>query len=181
MTTKSSKPTKCQTICWDCANATDEMACPWARDGTPVDGWWARKGRLKYGLADENGEYGHRYKYTETYSVIMCPLFKRDAWRAGLYKHDTITDNHYDCITEKDVKNLAASIIAQAIQDWKLLDYGKHKKMTTVENQTIKAIEVYAFFMDSYFEELLAQVSSIEPEKVRKILKLDLVNYKCLM
>lgn len=60
------------TLCWDCAKATDD-ACPWVDAGMPVPGWWATPSKIKTcGVA------------SDSYRVIKCPLFVRDAERAGL-------------------------------------------------------------------------------------------------
>ena len=59
------------TICWDCARATS-TDCPWADHGEPVDGWWARHRRISSG-----------WRPFDTFCVLRCPNFVRDAIRAG--------------------------------------------------------------------------------------------------
>ena len=62
------------TLCWDCSKATDDV-CPWVDAGMPVPGWWATKSKIKTcGV------------YSDSYRVIKCPLFVRDADKAGLVK-----------------------------------------------------------------------------------------------
>ena len=62
------------TLCWDCAKATDD-ACPWVDAGMPVPGWWATPSKIKTcGIC------------SDSYRVIKCPLFVRDADKAGLVK-----------------------------------------------------------------------------------------------
>lgn len=53
------------TICWDCANATNGNLCPWVKDYTPVEGWDAIPKRIKFNDA-----------ITDSYIVIACPNFK---------------------------------------------------------------------------------------------------------
>lgn len=65
-----------QTLCWNCANATDHAACPWVEDFTPVPGWTATKTLL---MQDTASPY-------ESYLVTACPLFKRDAYKGGSRK-----------------------------------------------------------------------------------------------
>ena len=59
------------TLCWDCANATNND-CPWVDRGEPVDGWWARHRRISSG-----------WRPYETFCVMRCPMFERDASRGG--------------------------------------------------------------------------------------------------
>ncbi len=55
------------TLCWNCKWATGkEGRCPWARSLTPVDGWGAKKVKLKVSATD----------YTDSYIVKECPLFE---------------------------------------------------------------------------------------------------------
>ena len=58
-----------QTICWDCKKAIG--GCSWSETLTPVEGWTAIQN-------DKDN--------TESYKVIMCPLFERDAYYYGLSK-----------------------------------------------------------------------------------------------
>lgn len=62
------------TLCWNCAKATNQEACPWVRDFTPVPGWTAEP-------THHEGFYAY-----DSYRVIKCPLFARDACRGGLIK-----------------------------------------------------------------------------------------------
>ena len=52
------------TLCWDCANATG--MCDWSKSLTPVDGWTAKYVQDK-----------------DSYKVIDCPMFERDAIGCG--------------------------------------------------------------------------------------------------
>lgn len=62
------------TLCWDCAKATDDV-CPWVDAGMPVPGWWATPSKVKTcGV------------YSDSYRVIKCPMFVRDADKAGVVK-----------------------------------------------------------------------------------------------
>lgn len=62
------------TLCWDCSNATNDV-CPWVDAGMPVPGWWATPSKIKTcGIC------------SDSYRVTKCPLFVRDADKAGLVK-----------------------------------------------------------------------------------------------
>ena len=79
------------TLCWDCAKATDD-ACPWVDAGMPVPGWWATPSKIKTcGIC------------SDSYRVIKCPLFVRDADKAGLVKvpQNGIVINTYRRGTER--------------------------------------------------------------------------------
>lgn len=56
---------KSDTICWECANATDQSKCCWVKDYTPVEGWDATPRRIRY-----NGSI------VDSYMVRACPNFK---------------------------------------------------------------------------------------------------------
>jgi hypothetical protein len=56
---------KSDTICWECANATDQSKCCWVKDYTPVEGWDAVPRRIRY-----NGSI------VDSYMVKACPNFK---------------------------------------------------------------------------------------------------------
>jgi len=59
---------KRQTLCWDCENACG--GCSWSDHWkhTPVEGWTAKRTRLRMDKDD----------YGDSYIVIECPEFKRD-------------------------------------------------------------------------------------------------------
>ena len=62
------------TLCWDCANATS-FDCPWVDRGEPVPGWWAKPTKLARKLGA-----------LESYLVLRCPMFERDAENGGQKK-----------------------------------------------------------------------------------------------
>jgi len=64
---------KTQTLCWDCAKATG--GCSWSYNCTPVDRWKAIPKKKK---ASDG--------YYDSYVVIECPEFVRDAYRNGLIR-----------------------------------------------------------------------------------------------
>ena len=55
------------TLCWQCQNATG--GCSWSQDFTPVEGWDAKRTRIRL----EKGA-----KYTESFIVKKCPKFRPD-------------------------------------------------------------------------------------------------------
>ena len=56
-------------LCWDCKNAVS--GCCWAKENKPVDGW-----KAKFIKAQNSKPY-------DTYLVINCPEFVRDAYDGG--------------------------------------------------------------------------------------------------
>ena len=74
------------TLCWDCANATNND-CPWVDRGEPVDGWWARHRRISSG-----------WRPYDTFCVLRCPMFVRDAMRAGQTPYKPLKgESNEDC------------------------------------------------------------------------------------
>lgn len=67
---------KAPTLCWDCANATNNF-CPWAENGKPVDGWKAVPTTIK-----QNG-----HVVAHSCHVMYCPMFTRDAEYGGRKKY----------------------------------------------------------------------------------------------
>ena len=59
------------TICWDCKRAIGE--CRWSSSLKPVKGWTAEKTKSKCG--------------GDSYVVIDCPEFIRDAYNMGLKRY----------------------------------------------------------------------------------------------
>ena len=57
------------TLCWECAKATG--GCRWSNAGLPVKGWTAE-------FVKANNS-----KFFDSYHVIECPEFKRDAIKGG--------------------------------------------------------------------------------------------------
>lgn len=55
-----------ETLCWDCAKATDGNRCPWAY-GKEVDGW-----TVEETIIDNEGNIAR------SYLVIACPLYEED-------------------------------------------------------------------------------------------------------
>ena len=72
----SDKGRHTHTLCWNCAHSVHPDVCPWVDDFTPVPGWTAVKTSL---MQDSVQPY-------ESYRVVSCPLFKRDAYRGGTRK-----------------------------------------------------------------------------------------------
>lgn len=155
-------------LCWDCANATLPHKCPWVGDGTPIDGWWARKTKLKFKGGDGSG--GSYVRMVDSYNVIVCPLFERDAWRGGQFKHDTDKKTNLKDATESDLRAICAAIIQRFVLDWETLGRGKEKKFITYGNKVVKAETVREFFQSEWFEMLLSVVSDFDPDHVREIL-----------
>lgn len=163
------KVAKCQTLCWDCANSTDINACPWASEGKPVDGWWALPRKQKYRI-EATQFLPARTRIEDTYCVIMCPLFKRDAYRAGL---SPLKEEHTDIndASDLDLRRIAAAVITQAVLDWERLERGKFKKTITAEGSTVKAINLIEWFNSPEFAVMLSAVSHFTPKQIREKLE----------
>ena len=52
------------------------MGCSWSREFIPVDGWEAVPDRIKINA--------NRADYEDTWCVVKCPEFVRDAYDFGL-------------------------------------------------------------------------------------------------
>lgn len=159
------------TLCWDCKNATDINKCPWACNNTPVDGWWARPTTLKMFR-------GSTPNIERSYCVIMCPLFERDGWRGGIYKHDTLTKQVLEDVTNEDIRAIAAAIINQQIEDWEILGRGKRAKAIPLGGKVVNTSESVKFFNSKWFATLLAVVSESSPEEVREMLGVPTIERK---
>lgn len=61
-----------RSICWDCEHAC--CGCSWSRRFKPVNGWTAIPTKLKM-----KGD-----RTTDTFIVLSCPQFKRDAVDYGM-------------------------------------------------------------------------------------------------
>lgn len=163
------KGVKDQSLCWDCACATDSSRCPWATESKPVKGWWAKPHTIWFMQTNADGSR-HRVE-TESYCVIMCPLFRRDAYRGGTQKpYNAPRGGALKGTLYRDVQKLAAAIIEQSIRDWKRLDNGSINKLEITEGMTIKSDELVEFFNSTYFENLLDTVSNRTADEVRSIL-----------
>lgn len=159
------------TLCWDCKNATNINKCPWACNNTPVDGWWARPTQVRM-------YHGYDHRMEDSYCVIMCPLFERDGWRGGIYKHDTLTKQVLKDVTNKDIRAIAAAIIKQQIEDWEILDRGKRAKAIPLGGKVVNTSESIKFFNSTWFATLLAAVSESSPEEVREMLGVPTIERK---
>ena len=159
---------KDSSLCMDCANATKPHKCPWVENYTPVEDWWARETVIRG--KSTKGDIAYLSEIP-SYTVIMCPLFERDGYAAGVYKASAEKHPVLKSAENDDIRKLCAAIIHRAVLDWKLLDYGSFEKLMTTENQTIKSETLIAFFHSSLFYEMLSVVSAYTPAQVREILR----------
>lgn len=158
-----------QTLCWDCALATDVDKCPWATNGKPVDGWWAKKNKIRYTTVDMIGK--KHTTETDSYTVILCPLFKRDSFRGGMHKDDRRKRRDVlETPSQSDVRALASAIICQAVTDWERTQRGGLRKIVSPENITVKSDELIRFFNSRFFEQMLEFVTDVEPSLAREAL-----------
>ena len=154
------------TLCWDCEYSSAVGMCPYVDDGTPVEGWWANASTIKY----KDGRYPVRD--LTCYEVIMCPRFRRDSWRSGLYpmkgreKHIKL---HPD--QNAEVKALAAAIIMRAVNDWRSLCDGELKNTLANDGEMVNRKELIEFFNSSRFANMLTVCSEHSAEQIREVLK----------
>ena len=185
------------TLCWDCAKATSPE-CPWAESGKPVEGWRAKKTKLRF-----SGEE------SDSYRVFSCPLFERDAVKGGMKKvggendkgvcrggKHSATDAVYrmaliansgnlgsgdsalaDCgdrqtriLNEnRDVIDLAYGVLERAVMDWKLLEYGRKEAAMVERGEWVKRDDMVEFFFSRWFHRLCEPLH-YSPEEIRAAL-----------
>lgn len=143
------------TLCWDCKNCTNPTVCSWARDLTPVNGWKAKKTTLST-----------RYHPFDSFLVEECPLFERDAFGGG-HTENLFGKKESVSLDDNDVANLASAIIERMIEDWRFLDCGKLNNITFCGSR-IRKKDCVEFFFSPWFETLLAAVTDITPDQVRR-------------
>lgn len=149
-----------QTLCWDCKNSTKPDICPWVRDFTPVPGWTAEKTEIR--------------NLGESYLVKECPLFKRGAFKGGM-EEDVFGKREHISIDNQDTVKLAEAIIERYVEDWKFLEYGELDGIRFCGSR-LKRKKILEFFYSEWFERLLSLFSDIEPDYIRKALKIKVVN-----
>ena len=142
------------TKCWTCGNATNLNACPWARDGTPVDGWEATPTVI-----------GRGYTY-ESFYVAECPLFWRDAHKGGREWNVFGRKPKQPTLDNDDSVSLASAICVKAVEDWKALGNGAIE-FNTVDGQKVTRKELLEFFFSRWFEMLLGSFSQRTPKQIR--------------
>lgn len=143
-----------RTRCLDCGNATNPDVCPWVRDFTPVPGWEA-----------EPTVIGKAYSFT-SYLVSYCPLFWRDAHKAGL-EEDVFGRKRRVTIDDDDTVKLASAICTRAVEDWKFLQYGALRSVPYYGDRLYRD-EIIEFFFSEWFSRLLECFSYRTPEQIRK-------------
>lgn len=62
------------TLCWDCARACG--GCSWSKKLIPMEGWEVAETEIR-------AQRGDRIVIQQTYRVIACPGFLRDAIGGG--------------------------------------------------------------------------------------------------
>lgn len=140
--------------CFDCGNATNPDACPWVRDFTPVPGW----------EADET-TVGRTHTF-QSFRVRECPLFWRDAHKAGL-EEDVFGRKRHVTIDGEDTVKLASAICTRAVEDWKFLQYGALQSIPYYGDRIYRD-EIIEFFFSEWFTRLLGCFSQRTPAQIRK-------------
>ena len=101
---------KPQQLCWRCRRSYTNK-CSWAEEFKPVKGWTAVKTTV--GVKDQT---------SDTYIVILCPLFKDEA------PEGQNTRTYYAKKIEENYTALAAAVVEQACKDFvkAYIDYRKN-------------------------------------------------------
>jgi hypothetical protein len=146
-----------QSLCWDCALATQPWKCEWADRFEPVPGWEAEKCYC--------GKKGYGY---ESYNVIACPKFKRDSYAGGLAKDPMCRKRIM--LDDPGVRELSEAIIERAVDDWRELMCGKLASTRTSDGKAVKRDELIRFFFSGEFASMLNSFSKYTPAQIRRFL-----------
>jgi hypothetical protein len=146
-----------QSLCWDCALATQPWKCEWADRFEPVPGWEAEECYC--------GQNGSGY---ESYNVIACPKFKRDSYAGGLAKDPMCRKRIM--LDDPGVRELSEAIIERAVDDWKELMCGKLASTRTSDGKAVKRDELIRFFFSGEFASMLNSFSKYTPAQIRRFL-----------
>lgn len=148
------------TLCLDCGNSTNPDACPWVRDGTPVQDWEATPTVV-----------GRGYTY-ESYHVTECPSFWRDAHSGGQEWNIFGRKPEKTKVDESDGVKLASAICVRAVEDWKALGNGAIE-FASVGGQKVTRKEMLEFFFSPWFELLLGSFSQRTPKQIRTYIGIE--------
>lgn len=79
LTNKNNKYEHLSTLCWCCANATND-GCEWSADFEPVPGWEAIPTKInsKVLIQLPNGQLKNKDRLVDSFKVIKCPKFIED-------------------------------------------------------------------------------------------------------
>ena len=135
--------------CARCIHSTNSDKCPWATRFDPVPGWDAVPTVLSANQSYRQGSY----------HIKFCPLYEKG------HKQP-----EYDL---NNAKKLIAETIRQAVDDWKLLDYGRIEEKRIV-GQVVKSSELLAFFKSEEFEAMYKFVTNRSPDYARCALKIHM-------
>ena len=146
-----------QSLCWDCALATQPWKCEWADRFEPVPGWEAEKCYC--------GQKGYGY---ESYDVIACPKFKRNSYAGGLAK-DPMCRKRI-ALDDSGAIALSEAIIERAVDDWKELRNGELERTRASDGKAVKRDELIRFFFSGEFASMLNSFSQYTPAQIRRFL-----------
>ena len=114
--------------CWTCVHASGQNACEWARNFTPIEGWKASLTKIR------NGQH-----FIYSYDIEECPLYAK---------------GHKPAKAESgDYQLLLCQILAQAVEDWKALDYGRMNLLKTGRD-IVYTQELVSFFASEFCDEI---------------------------
>lgn len=185
---------KTHTLCWDCANATG--GCPWSQRGIPVKGWAAEptkirnmQGRISSyrvnwcplfkrdayggGLSNWKGDEDESSSNTEcvrTDSQHRMAESSRPDHVGCVRNPQTVRRDRKQQPVGRDPSDLGFGIVERAVEDWKVLGYGKLPR-GMVDGIVVERDEVVRFFFTKWFAELI-EPTGYTPRQIRKALRI---------
>ena len=138
-----------QQCCWFCENATKPWKCPWVDRFKEIPGWKAEPTIIK-------NRVGRKVFIANSFNISFCPLFVSD--------NENAEPEHYPL--EFNVSSLHGEILAQAVRDWRAIDYGKLRYTCTADG-SIKRDELLEFFWGKWFETLVESCTQYTPQQIR--------------
>lgn len=114
--------------CWECKNIS---TCDWGRLGKPIDGWKAKKVKIKYGSA-----------FHETYDIKDCPKFEEGQPETKI--------EHYDALIE--------AILAQFRTDFTSAYLEVLIEGSTIGKVTDRTKREYLYIRESALTGILSEI-----------------------
>lgn len=152
--------------CWNCANATKPWKCPWVGQGVPVEGWTATPTQIKMWT------YARRI-LVDSYDIRECPLFDEDSFDSGRVKVERKPEPPRD----RNYSDLIGGILAQAVEDWKSIEYGALASLHTSDG-TVHRDKLYEFFWSGWFETLVMFCTEFTPDQIREKIRVPKRGYE---
>ena len=188
------------TLCWDCSHATDNK-CPWATSERPVPGWRARPTTIRFAsektdsfhvyycpLFDRDAERGGLKKValggeTDERSNCNNSGLTATVYRMANVSHsgnlgsgDSPVADRRDrqargLKADREILDLAFGIIEKAVQDWKVLEYGRKESAMVEKVDWVHREDLLEFFFSKWFARLCEPLA-YTPEEIRAALNI---------